>query len=252
MDVSGSAPRPEPLDVLARLRAARFPDAPFVALAGSVARGEATASSDLDVLVVHARVEHAFRESFFAEGWPVELFVHDPETLHHFMIEVDRPTGVVPLAHMLLDGTEVTASGGFGDALRALAREVLAAGPSRLDAAQLATRRYAISDLVDDLRAPRGAPERSAIGATLYTMLADFTLRAGGRWSARGKHIPRTLAAVDAALGARYVAAFDALFAHGDVAPVVDLTAELLAPYGGALFDGHRLDAPASWRKPRP
>jgi hypothetical protein len=58
------------------------------------------------------------------------------------------------------------------------------------------------------------------------------------------------LAQHDAPLAARFVAAFDTLFAGGDTAEVVALVDDVLRPLGGLLFDGFRLDAPPAWRSP--
>jgi hypothetical protein len=87
-----------------------------------------------------------------------------------------------------------------------------------------------------------------AVGATLHSKLADFALRAAGRWSATGKAIPRALAKMDAVLAAQYTTAFSTLFETGEVAPVQSLVDALLAPYGGRLRSGYRKVAPATWR----
>jgi hypothetical protein len=218
-------------------------------LAGSVARGEATEHSDLDLVIVYERLPHAYRESFVDAGWPVETFVHDPETLDYFFMQVDGPAGVPSLARMVLDGIELAPSA-LGQSLKARARAVLDAGPPPWSARELAQRRYMITDLVDDLRAPRSAAERVATGARLYELLGDCLLRARGCWSARGKNLPRALATVDAQLGADFVSAFERLFTAGETAPLVHFCNAALHPYGGLLFAGFRLDAPATWRRP--
>ncbi len=69
-------------------------------------------------------------------------------------------------------------------------------------------------------------------------------------WSAKGKGDPRALARTDPALGARFSRSFEELFTNGDARAVIALAEDLLAPDGGLLFDGYRLDAPSSWRKP--
>lgn len=240
--------RPDAIEVARRIWRARYADARVVLLAGSVVRGEATAYSDLDVLVVYERVEHAWRESFLAEGWPVEAFVHDPATLRWFFDEVDGRNGVPSLAWMAMEGVAVTPDDPLARTVKALAQAALDAGPPAWSEAERRMRRYVIADLVEDLRAPRSHAERVAAGARLYELVADTILRGSGRWSGRGKSIPRVLARHDAALAARFVAAFDALFA-GDAADAIALCDDVLAPLGGMLFDGHRLDAPPSWRK---
>lgn len=85
----------------------RYRDATAVRAAGSLVRGEGTAYSDLDLVVVYARLPAAYRESFVFEGFPVEAFVHDPETLEYFFAEVDYPRGGRdPGTGRLIAGTE--------------------------------------------------------------------------------------------------------------------------------------------------
>ncbi len=240
------------LPTVAALLRTHFPGADCVLLAGSLVRGQATATSDLDLVVLHARVDHAHRESLHCDGWPVEAFVHDLETLHHFFVEVDRPTGVAPLASMVVEGLEVPGPTPLAAAAKALARRVLAGGPPVLDDAALRQRRYFVSDVADDLRAPRPHAEVLGAATSLYQQLADLYLRSRGRWSARAKTIPRALTAVDAAFAARFVAGFDALVVRAELGPVQDLVDEVLAPLGGRLFQGFRMDAPPAWRKPLP
>jgi predicted nucleotidyltransferase len=75
-------------DVVNRIRSERYGDADVVFLAGSIVRGEGSLFSDLDLVVVYTRLACAYRESFRFAGYPVEAFVHDPETLEYFFMEV--------------------------------------------------------------------------------------------------------------------------------------------------------------------
>ena len=61
--------------------------------------------------------------------------------------------------------------------------------------------------------------------------------------------MPVALFSIEADLCLRYAACFDELFVHGRPEAVVALVEEILTPGGGFLFDGHRLDAPANYRK---
>lgn len=62
-----------------RLVTERFPDARAAWLGGSVARGQATLTSDLDVTVLLGRPPAPYRESLTYAGWPVEIFAHTEE-----------------------------------------------------------------------------------------------------------------------------------------------------------------------------
>jgi predicted nucleotidyltransferase len=237
------------IEVANAIRSARYPDADAVLAAGSILRGEGTASSDLDLVVVYARLPSAYRESFRFEGYPVEAFVHDPETLTYFSLEVDRPAGVPVLAQMIAEGVEIPSPNDLSCALKKQAAGVIVAGPPALDAETEQRLRYAVTDMLDDLRSPRSRAELIGTAAQLYGHLADYHLRRLGLWSARGKAIPRTLHRVDPDLCARYGRSFDRLFEQSDPSEVIQLAEELLEAAGGLLFDGYRADAPPTWRQ---
>jgi predicted nucleotidyltransferase len=236
------------IEVAGAVRALRYSDASTVLAAGSIVRGEGTPFSDLDLVVVYPQLERAYRESFRFDGLPVEAFVHDPATLEYFFVEVDRPTGVPSLPQMVVEGVEIPRATDLSRRLKQRAAEVIAAGPPALDADTEQRMRYMVCDLLDDLRAPRNRDEMIGAGARLYEQLADYYLRRRGRWSAKGKAIPRVLAQADATLGAAYGDAFSELFGRGDTASVLRVAERILKESGGPLFDGYRADAPAAWR----
>ncbi len=225
-----------------RLLAARYPGADAGFAAGSLVRGGATATSDLDIVVLFERLPHAYRESFFFEGLPVDAFVHDPETLRAwFGKEVDA--GKSAMLTMVTEGRIVGPRPALAATMKAEAAAILAAGPPPFDSATLDFFRYLISSRVEDLEDARPWPEVLATIAWLLPTLADFIMRANGRWAATAKWVPRTLAAFDPALAAAFDAAFDEVLDRRDPAPLVAFADQVLAPFGGRLFDGYRADA---------
>ena len=237
------------IDTAKAIHAERYKDAAAIFAAGSIVRGDATPFSDLDLVVVYVRLPNAYRESFRFADYPVEAFVHDPETLEYFFLEVDRPSGVPALPQMVVEGIEIPGPTEMSQKLKQRAAAVIKAGPPALDSDSERRMRYFVSDLLDDLRAPRSLDELIGTGARLYEHLADYHLRRRGLWSAKGKAIPRVLHQKDAALYAVYSDAFTALFTRGHSEPVIRLTEELLRESGGPLFDGYRADAPSTWRR---
>ncbi len=235
-----------------RIRALRYPGASVVLVAGSVMRGDATSSSDLDLVVVFEQLAHAHRETFDFDGWTVEAFVHDPETMTYFFLEVDRPAGFAALPTMVLEGVEVPEGSALAVSLKKLATRVLELGPPKLEAAELARRRYALTELVNDLRTPRSRDVLLSTGALLYGELGDFHLRSQGLWSGRGKQLPRQLFQESPAFFVKFRDAFDLLFTQGETAPAIALCEEALAPQGGLLTAGYRRDAVPAWRRRLP
>ncbi len=228
--------------------AARYPEARVAFLAGSVVRGEATRTSDLDLVVIFDRLPHAYRESFVFEGWPIEAFVHDPQTLRYFCREVDRPRGVPSMPAMVVEGIELPVPNELSASLKRYAQQILDDGPPPWGNKQIVESRYAITDLIDDMRDPRSRHELTGSAAMLYPLVADHYLRSRQLWSARGKAIPRRLSKVSTGFAAAFCAAFQAVFEDGNTAGLVALCEEVLAPDGGWLFEGHVLHASITQR----
>jgi len=232
----------EAVQLAARVLEVRYPQAAAGFAAGSFVRGGATAASDLDLVVLFAELPNAWRESFVFEGVPVDGFVHDPETLRAFMqldVDAGKPAMLTMLTEARLVGPDTSAA----KALQAEAAAIYAKGPPHFDEQEMGRWRYLISSRVEDLEDPRPWPEVVATGAWLHAVLADFILRANGRWAGTGKWVPRALAAFDPAVEAALGDAFEAFFVKRDVAPVIAFAEETLAPFGGRLFDGFALKA---------
>jgi hypothetical protein len=227
----------------------RYPIADAGFAAGSFVRGGATATSDLDLIVLFDALPNAYRESFVFEGTPVEAFVHDPETQRAFFRK-DVDAGKSAMLTMAVEGRIVGSRPERAEAMKAEAQTILAAGPPPLDQSAVELFRYLITSRIEDLQDPRPWPEVLATGAWLYAALADFILRTNGRWGATAKWIPRALAAFDPALAAAFDAAFADLFERRDTGPLIGFAERSLAPFGGRLFDGYRAEAKAEERIP--
>jgi predicted nucleotidyltransferase len=235
-------------DITKKILRTKYPTAEFAFLAGSIVRGEGTAFSDLDIVIVYKELPNAFRESFYFRKFPVEAFVHTPETLNYFF-EADSKTFVPSLAMMVAEGIVVPAKNDLSERLKCLADDCLN-NPPQISDEEIRNLRCWITDLVDDMRAPRSKEELTASAAVLYTVLADFYFRANGFWSAKSKSIPRRFEKTNPELHQKFCASFEKLFVAGKPKEVIELAEELLAPHGGFFFDGLRLDASADCRKP--
>jgi hypothetical protein len=230
-----------------RVLAERFPDADAGFAAGSIIRGQGRALSDLDLVVLYARLPNARRQSFTVDGTPVEAFVHDSGTLR-WMLKEDVAAGKPAMHTMVAEGRIVGPRRAAARRWQARARKVLAAGPPLMAPDELARYRYLITCRLEDLRDPRGPAEMTATGAWLYAVLAELILRGRGAWAATAQWIPRALKAQDPALEAAFTAAFDALFARHDPTPLTAFVEEALQPYGGLLFEGYENQMPAEAR----
>lgn len=235
-----------PLYVTKELFETRYQGAEAIFVAGSVVRGEATTYSDLDLVVIYPKVPVAYRESFMHRDWPVEAFIHDPQTLEYFFRNIDPQIGRATLAEMIAEGHEVPGSTPLTGQLKEMASAALQQGPPPLPSEEVEDRRYQVSELIDDLREPKNRAELIATATAVYCDLADFYLRSRCGWTGTGKTVLKRMRKVDPTLARRYADSFEELFSTGQTARVIDLAKDILAPYGGFLFEGYRRDVPST------
>jgi hypothetical protein len=140
----------DPIDAARAVVEERHPDARAAFLGGSVVTGRRTATSDLDIVVLLQGAPAPYRTSFRHADWPVELFVHTEATWHGYVErEVSRHRS--PLLWMCADGLLLFDTDGCGARLAAEAQRLVATGPPAASDEEIDDRRYAITDLLDDL-----------------------------------------------------------------------------------------------------
>ncbi len=237
----------EALNVARSCVTTRFKGATFAFAAGSIMRGEGADFSDIDLFVVFPIVQRAWRESFEAGGFPVETFVHDPETLAYYLHK-DIESGCPVMVSMVATGTVIGEDPEAAEAVQAEARRMLAKGPAPLSGPTYDWLRYVVSDLADDLRGKPPAQEIVAIAAGVYPQLIDLMLLGRGAWTGRGKWGPRLLARFDSKLADALTLAF-VQATQGDGSALLALVESELRRHGGRHFAGYRQEAPLEARR---
>lgn len=248
--------RPQASEAAHLLINERYPNCTAAFLAGSVIRGEGTATSDLDVVViadqqtdpsadsatpvgpfVPADTIPPFRESLLFAGWPVEAFIHTTESLtRYFASDAERRQPTLPT--MCAEGLVLRNTDGLADRIVAEAQALLAAGPAPFSDKELAMRRYMLTDALDDLAGSTVPAETLFIAVHLGQLISDFVLATNGRWCGQSKWAMRALRRYDAAWADRLALALAEACNGEDVGPLIALADEALAPVGGRLFDG--------------
>lgn len=74
-------------------------------IAGSVTRGEQTATSDIDLVIVYDTdiLPKAYRNSLIYQGWPIETFVQNENSVAYFFRQ-DAVSGTPALINMVACG----------------------------------------------------------------------------------------------------------------------------------------------------
>ncbi len=240
--------RHEPLSTIQKLIKERYVGAKAVFWAGSVAANQGTDSSDLDLVIVFESLPNAYREAFVYDGWPIDAFIHDLDTLRYFCGKLEASDGKPALIHMILQGQEVLTQNSVSIEAKAIAAEALAKGPDSWTKDQIDKERFLITDILDDIKSPKNKEEQIISAVHLFEPLLQFYFRTQKKWTASGKSLTRLFKQENPELAEEWGSAFESLVKTGDSTAVETVVTKILEPYGGYLWDGFRSDAPADWK----
>ncbi|KGP71612.1 nucleotidyltransferase domain-containing protein [Pontibacillus yanchengensis] len=224
----------------------RYPSSEAAILAGSVVRDEATATSDLDLVIFDFSITDSFRESFFSLNWPVEAFVHNRTSYRHFFDE-DCKKGIPSLPRMIVEGMPLKGSEHINNVKEEAANR-LAEGPESWDTETIQLKRYFITDTAEDLKGAIHRAEAIFIANLLADQLHEFYLRTNQQWIGKGKWVIRALKRYDEEYAKHFTRAFDQFYRTGEMDEVEKLVELTLKPYGGPLFDGFSVGKPSDFR----
>ncbi|MBT2517170.1 nucleotidyltransferase domain-containing protein [Streptomyces sp. ISL-90] len=164
------------MEVARRFLAAEHPSASAAVLAGSVAAGTATSTSDLDVAIYYADRAANSAITLEREDWLIESFLYDPTSLTEWFDREAvqrRPVAI----DMWARGVPVLGSDTLA-ALQRRARARLELGPEPLSDSESAELRYQLTASVDDLTGVRDLGEEYAIAARVFERTACLLLMA--------------------------------------------------------------------------
>lgn len=235
--------RNDPLQSISKLVKDRYKDAKAVFWGGSLAQNRGTESSDLDLIIVFAFLPHAYREAFMYDGWKIDAFINDPNTLSYFFEQSRSGNGICGLAYMIVNGREIMEPTAFSNDIKKNAENILKIGPSLWDQNYIDRERFLITDALDDIIYPVSREEQVASAAWLLEALGQFYFRSQGKWCASGKSIIRYLYTDNPELATEFTKAFDRFFTTRDISGIEGLVQKILMPYGGLLWEGFRFDS---------
>jgi hypothetical protein len=213
-----------------------FPTCQAAMLGGSVVRGEETSTSDLDIVVIDEEIPSEYRESLIAHGWPIEVFVHNQETIRlYFQSDYARARPSLP--RMVSEGIPLVDHPTI-HTLKKEADIILRDGPPSWSAQTIHMKRYFLTDALEDFIGSTNRGESIFIANSLGESLHEFVLRTNDHWIGSSKWIVRALKEYDQQFAKKYVNAFEKFYRKDDKKDVVRLVDSVLQTHGGRLFEG--------------
>ncbi|WP_416150107.1 nucleotidyltransferase domain-containing protein [Salipaludibacillus sp. HK11] len=231
--------RREPIETGHQIIDKYFPNCQGAILAGSVVRGEATETSDLDIVIFDDSLNSSYRESLFEFGWYIELFAHNLSS-YRFFFEDDCKEARPCMPRMVSEGEILKDKGVLPEIIKE-AKELLEQGPEEWSKQTIDIKRYFITDALDDLIGCKDRGEGIFIANKLGELVSEFILRSNRKWIGSSKWVVRSLVHHDKELAKEFVEAFDMYYKKDDIVKIVSLVDKTLLPFGGRLFEGFSL-----------
>lgn len=174
----------------------RFDDVLGIVVSGTILRGTASPTSDLDISVIHAQPWRQRLQRLF-EGVPAEIFVNPPSKILKYFQD-ERHAGRPVTAHMWTTGHIVFDKSPKVSELQALAREVLERPPA-YDCEQLTGARYRAAFRYEDATDVVNTHPVTAnmILATVVYDMIRYHFMARSRYLPRDKDLLRALDDLD-------------------------------------------------------
>src|SRR5438128_1136553 len=182
ISVDGSQ-RPPALEAALAFIDRHFPDCLVAFLAGSVARGEGTPTSDLDLVVITPQ-EGSFRWATFRQaGWPIEVWLMTSHTYSIAFAE-DAKKRWPLLPEMCRDGIVLRDHDGLAQRIKSEARKILNRGPEPLSGAEMDQYRFDLTSLLEDLEGSRDQIDILLLVGGVFHVTATILLALHRRWFA--------------------------------------------------------------------
>ena len=215
----------------------RFPDCTAAVLFGSVARGEGSDRSDLDLLVVMPDESQSYRQSFHEYDWNIEVWVVSRRYAEATVQRPDRNQNPVALTAyaeglILKDGQD------FAKSLQEKARAILKEGPPPLTNQEIDTYRYVMTDWLDNFLDTSQYDQAVLVAHDLTVKAAEFMVALHGRWVGERRWLYQALQEIDHPLAGQLMEQLVGYYKTGKKDGLASHIEAILALAGGRLYAG--------------
>ncbi|HLI06236.1 MAG TPA: nucleotidyltransferase domain-containing protein [Ktedonobacteraceae bacterium] len=231
-----SVQRPGPVTAAHMFVRDYYPAALGAILSGSQAWHQGHRGSDLDIVILNSTGQPHWA-TFDAYGWPIEAFVMTLASYAGmFAVEAARRWPIY--LRMSAEGMILCDQGGQVAQMQQDARQLMAAGPTALNAEEIAQARYHLTSVIADMSDIEDIDEIHILAQDLVASLIDSYLGYSRHWLGNGKWRWRYLRHCNPHVAAELSRAMSALYQYDDREPLLNLAGSILSLLGGPLFTG--------------
>jgi hypothetical protein len=216
----------------------RYPGCLAALFCGSVARGEATPSSDLDILIVASEDIEFYRKSFRDYGWVIEAFVGSRKFTEG-KIQRPRQNHSPSFLTSWAEGIILKDHNNFARGLKEKAIAILEEGPAPLTRQEIDQYRYVITDRLDDLIDSKSYEEGLFVAYELIAETAELLLAHNRQWIGERRWLYRALLRSEHRMAKQLIGDAEHFYRSGEKDRLVEIIGSILEMVGGKLYEGY-------------
>lgn len=224
------------LKIAGKIVGDKYPSCDGALMAGSIVRGEGSETSDIDLIIYDDSIGRGYRESFYYDNVPIEVFVHSKKSFEYFF-NYDCVKKMPSLPVMVMESIIIKEATYFKE-LKEKAKIIYDKGPGELQESELDFMRYFITDLRDDFIGSTDEFETILIANELIIKLHEFFLLSNNKWIGKSKWIKKSLLKYDSDFQLRFEKIFLEFYSSREKSNILKLIDEITQPYGGEFFEG--------------
>lgn len=215
-----------------------YSDVNISILAGSFVRGEATKTSDFDIVIINQKISHSYRETFSLNNRIYEVFIHSYDSCLQWF-EKDLIRRKPSLQNMIKEGLLISGDNDMFTELKSIATKQVENGPSSFSKEELEDLRYLITDILDDLLGSESHDEWIFIVNDLIFPVLKLDIIMNGHWLANGKRLPRYYKNINNDMYDKLITSLNSLYLDKSKNEFIDWVFDILNQYGGRLDHGY-------------
>jgi hypothetical protein len=168
------------------------PDCLAAALCGSVARGDATPTSDLDILIIDRKEIPFQRKTFEDFGWTIEAFVGSQE-FNNEKLQRPKTNHVPSYLTSWAESIILKDEHNIAQTLKEKASKILQQGPDQLTPPEVAVYQKVITEWLDDFIDSKSYRHALFVVYDVFTKTVELLLARNKQWLGERKWLFRAL-----------------------------------------------------------
>ncbi|MFJ6414364.1 nucleotidyltransferase domain-containing protein [Terribacillus saccharophilus] len=216
-----------------------FPNCSAALLSGSIVKGNANETSDLDIVIFDETVTKSYRQATLIDNTPVDFYVHNFQS-YKKVFEKDVVVAMPAMPSRILEGYIIKNHSKLSE-IKLEAKNVLNKGPKSWSLETQIIKTFELEELLDDFQGAKSRDIEIFSINKLVELLCEFILRMNNQWIGEAKWLYKSLQNYDSKLAANVVTCVNDYYINSNKKKISDLVREILNKYKPEEYESQEI-----------